>query len=328
MKAGNSCHIHVLKQNPTGDTVQGPAATAPPLVPLPSTLVKHPYDTLRLRTVKPLSLLTKKEAFYINGWRFRKLRAHLESITLTEDETFDRYMQNMLLLEELFNGCHTESCDDHTLKGSLGTEKTDGGLDLAIMSAGLRMRQRSSSKKREAHKQKLKRIIDRSLQKLHKGEEIDDIPENEDYYANTFAARRELKRIKVQSADGKERLRRMEVFGVLVDKLKVVDNQEDFDVCLKTYEENFSNHKANASKGESAAQMVASKQQATSDADCMEISEVPAQVSQAFDLTKNASFKSRLDAYGVMRPSWRVDTRFTEMSGNALDVPLSSLESL
>lgn len=240
----------------------------------------------------------------------------------------------MLLLEEIFNVNYADSCEGHTSKGPLPTsgcsssEKSDGGIDVALVSAGLRLRQRSNLKKREAHKQKLKRIIDRSLQKLQKGEELDDIPENEDFYLNAFAARRELKRMKVQSADGKERLRRMEVFSFLIEKLKAVENQEDFDLCLKTYEENFVNHKTNAGKREGVSQMVASEQDINSGADARESAKASTEKSNAPDLTFNASFKSRLDSYGVMKQSWKVDINSVDPYGHPFDVPISSLESL
>eukprot|EP00250_Pteridium_aquilinum_P009856 c18981_g1_i1 orf=315-1511(-) len=331
VKAGNSCHIHVLKPSPTGES---PAATVPSQGPATSTIVRHPYDGLRLRTVRSSGLITKKEAGFINSWRFEKLRAHTEGITVSEDEAFDRYMQNVLLLEELFHVRYADGLEGHTPKapllmpGSSANEKSDGGINVAMVSAGLRVRQRSSLKKREAHKQKLKRAIDRSLQKLHKGEELDDAQDSEDFYLNALAARRDLKRMKVQSADGKERLRRMEVFSALIEKLKVVENQEDFDLCLKTYEENFVNHKTFSGRREVVSQMGASEQHSVSGAGNKESPKAPMDKSCAPDLTFNASFKSRLDSYGVMKQAWQVDIDAVNKCGHAFDVPLSSLERL
>ncbi|CAN1259268.1 hypothetical protein LINPERPRIM_LOCUS10114 [Linum perenne] len=52
------------------------------------------------RSRKPL---TKKEALAINEWRFNKLKEYREGITEKENEAFDRYMQNISLLEEAFS---------------------------------------------------------------------------------------------------------------------------------------------------------------------------------------------------------------------------------
>ncbi|XP_057512376.1 uncharacterized protein LOC130794478 [Actinidia eriantha] len=115
-KAQNPCHIHVLKAN----------ATFPDKTPSSSsTLFDHPsteaspsgnsqrFTSLRqlsnnfsqfnnlqspLRSRKPL---TRKEAAVINEWRFLKLKEFREANIEVENEAFDRYMQNVSLLDEV-----------------------------------------------------------------------------------------------------------------------------------------------------------------------------------------------------------------------------------
>ncbi|KAI5068025.1 hypothetical protein GOP47_0016370 [Adiantum capillus-veneris] len=321
VKAGNACQIHVLKPSLAGESAQGSSAPLPSQGPVTSTIVRHPYDSLRLRTARPSGLITRKEAGIMNSWRFCKLRAYLEGITTNEDEAFNMYMQNNLLLEELFNVSYSDNLDGPgplLMAGCTSYERPDGGIDAATVSATLHVRQRE--KRRDAHKQRLKRTIDRGLQKLlNKGEETDDFNENEEIYLSGFAARRELKRMKIQSAEGRERLRRMEVFTWLIEKLKVVENQDEFDLCWRTYEDNFVNHKTLATRLESTAQTAAFEKHIALGADHTKRTES----SSASDFMLNASFKPRVDSFGVMKEIWGVDTEENVYGGS-----ISSVEML
>ncbi|MCO5600943.1 hypothetical protein L7F22_055060 [Adiantum nelumboides] len=318
VKAANACQIHVLK--PPGESLQGSHALLPAHGPMTSSIVRHPYDSLRLRTARPMGLITKKEAGITNSWRFGKLRAHLEGLTVCEDEAFDRYMQNSLLLEELFDASFSDSLTGQgplLMAGCASYERLDGKIDAATVSASLRVRQRVSLKKHEARKQRLKRVIDRGLQKLlYKGEETDDFTENEEIYLSGLAARRELKRMKIQNAEGKERLRRIELFTLLVDKLKVVENQEDFDICLGTYEDNFVNYKTSCSRLERTFQTAATEKHASLGDEHGERTES----SSASDLILTALFEARVNSFGVMKETWRVDTCENEFGGSIWSV--------
>ncbi|KAH7292117.1 hypothetical protein KP509_29G052300 [Ceratopteris richardii] len=316
VKAGNACHIHVLKASPSDENVQGSAAAQGSIAPA---VVKHPYDNLRLRTLRPPGIITRKEAGTINSWRFRKLRSFMEGISAYEDDAFDRYMQNNLLLDELFNvsDSDTRYREQPLPLGTCSTyERSEGEIDTAMVSAILRARQRMSFKKREAHRQRLRRTIDRSLQKLLlKGEETDDFTENDEIYLGGFSARRELKRMKVQSAEGKERLRRMEVFASLLEKLKVVENQEDFDSCLKTYDENF------ACYGTDGSRKISEVLQFEGHAPA--IKDTGKAGAHSTNAALNAFFKARLDSHGVRKEIWNAN-----VSMHAIDSSSCILETL
>lgn len=47
--------------------------------------------------------MTRKDAAAINEWRFSKLKEFRERHIEAENEAFDRYMQNVNLLEEVFS---------------------------------------------------------------------------------------------------------------------------------------------------------------------------------------------------------------------------------
>ncbi|KAL5066895.1 hypothetical protein RYX36_017782 [Vicia faba] len=60
---------------------------------------------LSLRSKKPL---TRKDAATINEWRFSKLKEYKEQNVEAENEAFDRYMQNVDLLEEVLSTKHSD----------------------------------------------------------------------------------------------------------------------------------------------------------------------------------------------------------------------------
>eukprot|EP00249_Psilotum_nudum_P018094 c26635_g1_i3 orf=111-1319(+) len=243
VKARNPCVIHVIKTNhPPGQLQQSSSSIAAGSTNLSST--QQSYDNIRLRTAKSSGHITRKEATFLNGWRFQKLKEFTEGNLAAEDEAFDRYMQNVSLLEEVF-GLNADPLEGLSPEGHLlipsgnGNEAVDMSADFAKLAAGYRIRFRTSTKRKEIHRQKLRRAIDRSMQKLHRGEQEDAMLEIEDGYMGSLGMRREVKRIKVQSKEGRERLKRMDLFSTIFEKLKHVKNQTDLDTCLKMYEDNF-----------------------------------------------------------------------------------------
>ncbi|CAN1174763.1 hypothetical protein LINPERPRIM_LOCUS10114 [Linum perenne] len=116
-KAQNPCHIHVLKANTTIPDKAPPSSATH--VDQQSVDLSPSTTSLRVASLRQLSNtfsqfnnvhtprsrkpLTKKEALAINEWRFNKLKEYREGITEKENEAFDRYMQNISLLEEAFS---------------------------------------------------------------------------------------------------------------------------------------------------------------------------------------------------------------------------------
>eukprot|EP00249_Psilotum_nudum_P018092 c26635_g1_i1 orf=111-1418(+) len=276
VKARNPCVIHVIKTNhPPGQLQQSSSSIGKSNLEQPVAVTsmssshgphskqfsgqilphaaagstnlsstQQSYDNIRLRTAKSSGHVTRKEATFLNGWRFQKLKEYTEGNLAAEDEAFDRYMQNVSLLEEVF-GLNADPLEGLSPEGHLlipsgnGNEAVDMSADLAKLAAGYRIRFRTSTKRKDIHRQKLRRAIDRSMQKLHRGEQEDAMLEIEDGYMGSLGMRREVKRIKVQSKEGRERLKRMDLFSTIFEKLKHVKNQTDLDTCLKMYEDNF-----------------------------------------------------------------------------------------
>ncbi|XP_057776479.1 uncharacterized protein LOC130995265 [Salvia miltiorrhiza] len=113
-KAQNPCHIHVLKGN--SSFPDKPPSTSSPLFDQQSSEASHSGSFNRLRQLsnnfaqfsnlqtsfRSRKPLTKKDAEVINEWRFSKLKEFRDGNIEAESEAFDRYMQNVGLLEEVF----------------------------------------------------------------------------------------------------------------------------------------------------------------------------------------------------------------------------------
>ncbi|XP_057773524.1 uncharacterized protein LOC130992793 [Salvia miltiorrhiza] len=113
-KAQNPCHIHVLKGN--SSFPDKPPSTSSPLFDQQLSEASHSGSFNRLRQLsnnfaqfsnlqtsfRSRKPLTKKDAQVINEWRFSKLKEFRDGNIESESEAFDRYMQNVGLLEEVF----------------------------------------------------------------------------------------------------------------------------------------------------------------------------------------------------------------------------------
>ncbi|XP_059657695.1 cell wall protein DAN4 [Cornus florida] len=116
-KAQNPCHIHVLKASATFPE-KSPSSSSP-LFDQQSTEASPSGNSHRVASLRQLSNnfaqfnnlqtplrsrkpLTRKDATVINEWRFLKLKEYRDRNIEAENEAFDRYMQNVHLLEEVF----------------------------------------------------------------------------------------------------------------------------------------------------------------------------------------------------------------------------------
>ncbi|KAI7724765.1 hypothetical protein M8C21_004059 [Ambrosia artemisiifolia] len=134
-KAQNPCHIHVLKASSslpdkipssTGSLTDqhsneiassGNAHKVTSLRQLSSNFAQFNNLQTPARARKPL---TRKEAYQINEWRFSKLKEYEDRNIEIENKAFDRYMQNMSLLEEVF--AKYESTEDGSEEGKTETK--------------------------------------------------------------------------------------------------------------------------------------------------------------------------------------------------------------
>jgi len=167
-KAQNPCHIHVLKTNnilpektpPTPAPLSDQPLTNSPVTGSSSRLSsvqKLPHHFLNsLRTKKSL---TKKDVASINKWRFMKLREHMQGDIDLENEAYDRYTQNIGLLEETFYLTEDAS-------GEHETEATSSEERMEIMVSEAKVRLKSDCANVDSFKERIATVLDQKLKKL------------------------------------------------------------------------------------------------------------------------------------------------------------------
>ncbi|CAO2837912.1 unnamed protein product [Amaranthus hypochondriacus] len=184
-KAQNPCHIHVLKPN---STLADRGASSNPVVPeqqlseaatpgtsakanslrqLSSTFSQFNNVHIPLRSRKPL---TRKEALTINEWRFAKLKEYKEANIEAENEAFDRYMQNINLLKEVFDVNSETSDEDESLASNPPTtsgEKKELILEMKVIL-------RSNPMRSDTFRKRIRQTIDQGLSKLQTNNAIED----------------------------------------------------------------------------------------------------------------------------------------------------------
>ncbi|CAN0908328.1 hypothetical protein LINGRAHAP2_LOCUS25224 [Linum grandiflorum] len=189
-KAQNPCHIHVLKASVTVPDKAPPSSTAH--VDQQSVDLSPSTTSLRVASLRQLSNtfsqfnnvhtprsrkpLTKKEALSINEWRFKKLKEYKDGIAEKENEAFDRYMQNISLLEEAFSMKSMQGNDhvDPTVSENVRKRKQ------RIVDEGLRKLEEIELEG-DKRPDKVKQWSDRSstfndlIEKLNKARNEDDI---------------------------------------------------------------------------------------------------------------------------------------------------------
>ncbi|KAK4422982.1 hypothetical protein Salat_1880800 [Sesamum alatum] len=239
-KAQNPCHIHVLKGN--SSFPDKPPSSSSPLFDQQSTDASHSGNSHRLRQLSnnfaqfsnlqtPLRSrkpLTKKDAQVINEWRFLKLKEFKDGNVEAESEAFDRYMQNVGLLEEVF--LMNSAPDDQIQDGpSFGVNSRSDGEDTERTVHGLKLKLRSSSVRTDNFRKRIQYIVDQGLRKLGKPELIDgtgDLSDGE-------GMPRPAKKTKSLLGDRAMALRDVS------DKLNKARNEEDLKGCWEMAAEIF-----------------------------------------------------------------------------------------
>jgi hypothetical protein len=176
------------------------------------------------------------------------MKEFFEGERLTEDEAFDRYMFNMALLEEIFLPKTTTptglSPDGQLLLGGSETLNENNEKDVSdtlMVVEGLRFRRDMNATRKETRRSRLKTSIDRSLQALKRGQqEIDDFADDEDYIQGMLLGRRrDFKRFKATSKEGKDCLKRIDLFDTLLQKTSQIHSRADIESCGEMYRQNF-----------------------------------------------------------------------------------------
>ncbi|TMW90918.1 hypothetical protein EJD97_015049 [Solanum chilense] len=225
-KAQNPCHIHVLKGGSTlPDKIP---ASGSPVVDQQSTEASHAGSSHRAVSLRQLSTnfaqfnnlqtplrsrrpLSRKDAQVINEWRFMQLKEYRESNIAAENEAFDRYMQNIGLLEEVFGVNSAE--DENNEDGSTEDENE------AVMNR-VKLQLRSDPVRIENTRKRMQYVIDQGLRKGRKLEAGDNATD-----LNDLDALGKKKKAKTAEAE------HVAAFADLMDKLNKARNEEDLKVC-------------------------------------------------------------------------------------------------
>ncbi|XP_055821150.1 uncharacterized protein LOC129889751 isoform X2 [Solanum dulcamara] len=224
-KAQNPCHIHVLKGGSTlPDKIP---ASGSPVVDQQSTEASHSgshravslrqlstnfaqFNNLQtpLRSRRPLS---RKDAQVINEWRFMKLKEYRDGNIAAENEAFDRYVQNVGLLEEVFavNSAEDEKNEDDSTED-----------DNEAMINRLKLQLRSDPVRIENTRKRMQYVIDQGLRKVRKLEAGDNATD-----LNDLDALGKKKKAKTAEAE------HVAAFTDLMDKLNKARNEEDLKIC-------------------------------------------------------------------------------------------------
>ncbi|KAK6233490.1 hypothetical protein QUC31_005896 [Theobroma cacao] len=230
---GNACFMIVLKSNsaypektPTSSTpssdqksTQASSQATPLRVPSFRQLSNAfaQFDNLQVRSKKHLTI---KDAVALNEWRFSKLKEFKDRNIEVENEAFDRYMQNISLLEEVFStkSIHKGSNEDE------GSEPKPSSLEdeTWMMTSGLKLTLRSDPVRTDDSRKRIQQIVDQGIKKLQKCEADDGAKDPDDQ--NKHGSR--LNKVKTLWVE------RASILSDFVDKLNKARSEEDLKSCL------------------------------------------------------------------------------------------------
>ncbi|KAG5028402.1 hypothetical protein JHK87_011916 [Glycine soja] len=228
----NPCHIHVLKANSTFPDKASSSGASPldqqsldphppqstsagrvaSLRQLSNSFAQFNNLHLSLRSKKPL---TRKDAASINEWRFAKIKEYKERNVEVENEAFDRYMQNVDLLEEVL----AVKSLDANVPSALESNATPMESNEAMI-PGIKLQLRSSSMRSDGLRMRIQQIVNEGLKKLEKSAVDGDINESIDGESNEASKR------------GKG-IERLSAISDLMDKINKARTEEDLKPCLE-----------------------------------------------------------------------------------------------
>ena len=111
-----------------------------------------------------------QEALTINEWRFAKLKEYKEANIEAENEAFDRYMQNINLLKEVFD-VNSERPDEDEILAS--NPPTTSGEKKELISE-MKVILRSNPMRSDTFRKRIRQTIDQGLSKLKTNNAIEE----------------------------------------------------------------------------------------------------------------------------------------------------------
>ncbi|KAL8162644.1 hypothetical protein V2J09_014133 [Rumex salicifolius] len=229
-KAQNPCHIHVLKPNatladrsPSSNTSHseqqaieasssGPSNRPASIRQLSSSFAQFNNVHIPLRSRKPL---TRKDAITINEWRFSRLKEFRDRNIEAENEAFDRYMQNISLLEEVFNLEATTPMEN-------GLPVVDS-VDKTNLLSGNKAMLRSDPVRSNKFRKRIQNVVEQGLVKRKKHGEKDSNDDLND------GAEHDLAQKKTMILDDSK----ASLLSQLNDKINKARNEDDLSQCLQ-----------------------------------------------------------------------------------------------
>ncbi|KAL6548006.1 hypothetical protein OROHE_009711 [Orobanche hederae] len=174
------------------------------------------------RSRKPL---TKKDAQIINEWRFLKLKEFQDRNIETETEAFDRYVQNVGLLEEIF--LVNSMADDHNQDDQppARNSSSDGDNAERIVQV-LKLKLGSNPVGIDNLRKLVQYIVDQGLRKLGNAELVDCTSDPEGFG---------IMAKKIKSLPGEVAI----ALSDLNDKLNKAINEDDLKACREAASEMF-----------------------------------------------------------------------------------------
>lgn len=163
-----------------------------------------------------------------------KLKEYKDANIEAENEAFDRYMQNVTLLEEVFaldSPLEGHLKDDGSSVSNPNPTSAEDSSEMEI--AEMKLRLRSNPSRAENFRNRIQHIVDQGLKKLQKNELLHD--------GGADLDEQELfKRPKKKKSWRDERL---DALTDLTDKLNKARNEEDLKSCLEMKAHLFNRHK-------------------------------------------------------------------------------------
>jgi len=187
-------------------------------------LQKLPHHFLNsLRTKKSLA---KKDVAGINKWRFMKLKEHMQGDIDAENEAYERYTQNVGLLEETF--CPMEDAANES-EAEATSSSEEERMDLLVSEAKVRLK--SDNENADSFKERVATILDEKLKKLQESQSAyeDDKPSDQDQDDHTTPVK----------FSAKQKMERAAKFNELLGKMTRARSEDDLKPCRDLIEQLF-----------------------------------------------------------------------------------------
>lgn len=160
---------------------------------------------------------TFQEALTVNEWRFAKLKEYKERNVEAENEAFDRYMQNIGLLEEVFD-VNSERTDENV--SGMSNPPTTSGEKMEIISE-TKVMLRSNPERINTFRKRIRQTIDQGLRKFQTNDLVDgpsNLDDEDDMTPKTATSMRAGK---------------TSALAELNFKLNRARNEEDLKLCVE-----------------------------------------------------------------------------------------------